>query len=252
MADEQDRLLGVADQLGGLGDAVAVGALHGETVAVRRQRLRHVELLQRHVVRELDIGGSRRARHRDADRLADDLVGLVGIFDRAGILHRILDQRLLTHELDAAAADAPLGDAGALAAEEDHRRVLDQAALDRRHHVGHAGPQRADRERRIARHPRRRLGHEAGGRLMVRRYDRPAALLGLQEEVDEVRIGDAEERLDAFHLEQFENALVDGRGHDRSLLVRSRLVRSVRLAPARCRPASPMSRAVGGGDGRSS
>jgi hypothetical protein len=51
---------------------------------------------------------------------------------------------------------------------------------------------------------------------MVGRYDRPAALLGLEKHVDEVRIGDAEQRVDAFGLEQMQNTLIDGDSHGRS------------------------------------
>ncbi len=37
----------------------------------------------------------------------------------------------------------------------------------------------------------------------------PAALLGEMEQVNEVRIGDAEERVDALGLEEIQNAFVD-------------------------------------------
>ena len=43
---------------------------------------------------------------------------------------------------------------------------------------------------------------------MVRRDDGPAARFGLKEQVDEVGIGDAEQGLYAFSLEQVENAFV--------------------------------------------
>ena len=38
VADQQDRVLGGLDQLGGFGDAVAVGALVDQAIALGRQR----------------------------------------------------------------------------------------------------------------------------------------------------------------------------------------------------------------------
>ena len=58
----------------------------------------------------------------------------------------------LADELDAAAANPSLGDPGALAAEEDHRRVLHLGAHDRARDVGHTGPERADAQARAAGH----------------------------------------------------------------------------------------------------
>lgn len=54
------------------------------------------------------------------------------------------------------------------------------------------------------------LAHWMAGRcLVVGRNDSPAARFGLEEEIDEVGIGNAEQRLDAFGFEQVEDALVD-------------------------------------------
>ena len=66
----------------------------------------------------------------------------------------------------------------------------------------------------LARHPRRRLGHEPGAQLVVRRDDRPAARVGFGEHVHEVRVRDAEQRVDTLGLEKVENALVYGYTHD--------------------------------------
>jgi hypothetical protein len=128
---------------------------------MRRQRIRYVELLEDDVRRKLDIGRAGGARHGPPDRLVDDLVGLVGVLDRAAVLDRRREKRLLLDELDAPAPDPPLGDAGTLAAEEDDRRVLYECALDRSRDVGHAGAQRADTQAGLACHARRRLGHES-------------------------------------------------------------------------------------------
>ncbi len=150
MADQQDRVLGFADELRGLSHLVDVRALVDHAVARGRQRLRQVELFQDDVRRIFDIDRPRRAAERLADAFADDLVGLVGIFDRGGVFHRILEQRHLLDELDAAAAHALFGHAGALAAEEDDRRVFDQAALNGGRGVGDARPERSDADGRLA------------------------------------------------------------------------------------------------------
>src|SRR3546814_12268759 len=92
-------------------------------------------------------------------------------------LHRVLEQRFLLDELDAAATDALLGDAGALAAEVDDRRVLDQRGHHRAGRQGDAGAERGDAQRRTAGHARIAFGHEPGRQLVVRRDDGPAALL---------------------------------------------------------------------------
>src|SRR3546814_2159204 len=70
-------------------------------------------------------------------------------------LHRVLEQRFLLDELDAAATDALLGDAGALAAEVDDRRVLDQRGHHRAGRQGDAGAERGDAQRRTAGHARK-------------------------------------------------------------------------------------------------
>ena len=157
-----------------------------------------------------DIGRPRRARHGAADRLADHFVGLVGIFDGAGIFHRILDERFLAHELDAASAHAALGDTGALAAKEDDRRIFNQAALDGGHEIGHARPQRADADGGLAGDAAGGFGHKAAGGLVMRRNHGPAALFCFEEHMHEVGVWDTEQRVDALGLEQFEDALVDG------------------------------------------
>ena len=138
VAHQQDRALGLADQLRGLGDLARARALIDQSIPARRQRIRDVELFEDDVRRELDVGRSRRAGHRAADRLADDLVGLVGVLDRAAVLDRRREKAFLLDELDAAAPHPPLGDAGPLTAEEDHRRVLHQRAHHRAGDVGHA------------------------------------------------------------------------------------------------------------------
>ena len=63
------------------------------------------------------------------------------------------------------------------------------------------GPKVRDGERGLARHARHRLRHEACGRLMMRSHHLPAALLRGEEQMHEVRIGNAEERLDTLGFE---------------------------------------------------
>ena len=208
VAHEEDRPLGLEDQFGRFGDPVTVGALFGQAIALGRQHRRHVEFFEDHVAGIFDVSRPRRARHRDADRLADHFVGLVGVLDRTRILDRSLDHRLLADELDAPAPHAPLGHARTLAAEEDDRRILDLAALDRGHHVGKAWPERAEAQRRLAGDAAGGFGHETGRRLVVRRNHRPAARFGFEAEVDEVGVWNPEQRLDALGLEQVEDALV--------------------------------------------
>ena len=119
----------------------------------------------------------------------------------------------LLDELDPAAAHPALGNAGALAAEEDHRRVLHQSAHHRAGDVGHTRAERADAQARFAGHPGGRLGHESGAQFVVRGYHGPAAGLGFGEHVHEVRIRDTEQRIDALGLEKVQNSFVDGCSH---------------------------------------
>ena len=211
MADQQDRVLGGADQVGRFLDPVDVRALVDQAIAVRRQRRGQVQFLQDDVAGIFDIDRAGSAAHRLANALTHDLVGLVGIFDRGSIFDAIFEQRHLLHKLDAAATDALFGDAGALARQEDDRRIFDQRALDGGRHIGDARPQRADRDGGLAGDARRGLGHEAGSGLMMGRNHGPAAPFGLQEHVDEIRVGNAEQRVDAFGLEQVQHPLVDRR-----------------------------------------
>ena len=75
------------------------------------------------------------------------------------------------------------------------------------------GPSVPMAQPRLAGHPRDGLCHEAGGLLVVWRDDLPAALLGGVEHVDEVRVWDAEERVDALSLEQLQDSFVNLDGH---------------------------------------
>ena len=163
--------------------------------------------------RKLDVGRTGCAGHRPANGLVNDLVGLVGILDRAAVLHRRREKAFLLHELDASAPHPPLGDAGALTAEEDHRRILHEGAHHRPGDVGHTRAQGADAQAGLTGHPRCRLGHEAGAQLVMRCHHRPAARVGFGEHVDEVRVRDAEQRVDALGLEEIENAFVNGYTH---------------------------------------
>ncbi len=131
---------------------------------------------------------------------------------------------LLLDELDAAAAHPALGDAGPLAAEEDHRRVLDECAHHGAGDVGDAGAERADAQAGLAGHPRGRLRHESGAQFVVRRHDRPAAGVGLGEHVHEVRIRNAEQCVDTLGLEEVENAFVNGHTHDETPFIGSALL----------------------------
>ena len=132
----------------------------------------------------------------------------------AAVLHRRGEKPFLLDELDAAAAHPPLGDARPLAAEEDHRRVLHESAHHRPGDVGHARAECADAQAGLTGHAGRRLGHEAGAQLVVRRNHRPATRIRLGEHVHEVRVGDAEQRVDALGLEEVEDAFVDRDTHD--------------------------------------
>ena len=213
--DEQDRLLGLANEFGCPLDHLGARTLVHQPVRLGRQRLGHVEFLEDDVRRVLDVGRSRRSGLRDAQCVADDLVGLVGVFDARRVLHRRLDHGRLLDELDTTAADALLGDARALAAKEDHRGVLDLGALDRAGEVGQPRAERADGEPRLAGHPGHGLGHEACVLFVVRSDDGPATLLGGVEHVHEVRIGNAEQRVDALGFEQLQDSLVNLHGHSR-------------------------------------
>ena len=213
MTHQENRLLRLGDQLRCLRDLACACALVHQAVPVRRQRLGDVELGEDDVRRVFDVAGSRRAGHRPPDRLVNDLVGLIRVLDRAAVFHRRREKTLLLDELDSSAADPTLGDTGALPAEEDHRRVLDQRAHHRAGDVGDPWPQRADAQARLARHAGGRLGHESGAQLMVRGDHRPPARVGFGEHVHEVGVRDAEQRVDALGLEEVENALVDGCTH---------------------------------------
>lgn len=202
-----------ANELCGFGNLVDVRALIHQTITRRRQRLRHVQLFQDHMRGILDVGRPRSAGHRLADGFADDLVGLIGILDRGRIFHGILEQRHLLDELDAATAHSLLGHAGTLPAEEDDRRIFHQRALHGRSGIGNAGAEGADADGGFAGNARCRLRHEPCGRLVVRSDHRPAALLCFQEHVHEVRVRDAEERVDAFGFKELQDTLIDFYGH---------------------------------------
>ena len=158
----------------------------------------------------LDVGRTGRAGHGPADRLVDDLIGLVGVLDGGAVLHRRREEWFLTDELDAPAPDPALGDAGPLAAHENHRRVLHLRALNRPRDVRHAWTERANAQTRPARHSRRRLGHETRTEFVMRCDHRPPTSVGLGEHVHEVRVWDTEQSIHTFSLEQVEDAFVDG------------------------------------------
>ncbi len=143
----------------------------------------------------------------------DDLVGLVGVFDGRAVLYRRGEKPFLLDELDTAAAHTPLGYARPLAAQKDHRRVLHERAHHRPRYVGHAWAQCADAQAGLTGHAGGRLGHETGAQLVVRRNHRPATRIRLGEHVHEVRVGDAEQRIDALGLEEVEDTLVDRDTH---------------------------------------
>lgn len=218
MAHQQDRALRFADEFHGLGDLGCPGALIDKPIPVGRQRFCHIELFENDMRRVLDIDGTGRAGHRLADRFVDDLVGLVGVLDGGAVFDRGCEKRFLADELDTAAPHPAFGDAGPLTAEEDHRRVLHFRALDRTRDVGHARAQRADAQTGPTGHPRGRLGHEARAEFVVRGDHRPSTRVGLGEHVHEVGVGDAEQGVHPFGLEQVEDALVDGHRHDGKLL----------------------------------
>ena len=163
--------------------------------------------------RKLDVGRTGCAGHRPANGLVHDLVGLVGVLDGAAVLDRRREKTLLLDELDATATHTSFGDAGSLAAEEDHRRVLHQRAHHRAGDVGHTRSQSADAQARLPGHPRRRLGHEPGAQLVMGCHHGPPACVGFGEHVHEVGVRNAEQRVDALGLEEVENAFVDGYSH---------------------------------------
>lgn len=99
MPDQQDRALGGADQPHRLGHLALTGGLVDQPVPVRRQRVGHVELGEDHVGGVFDVGRAGRAGHGPAQRLVDDLVGLVGVFDGRAVFDRRREKRLLAHEL---------------------------------------------------------------------------------------------------------------------------------------------------------
>src|SRR3546814_1222508 len=74
---------------------------------------------------------------------------------------------------------------------------------------GDAGAERGDAQRRTAVQARIAFGQEPGRQLVVRRDDGPAALLGLDEQMNEVRVRDTEDGVDAFGFKQLEDALIN-------------------------------------------
>src|SRR5689334_23745396 len=120
VAYQQDWALRFPDQLRGLGYFRCTRALVYQSVPVRRRGVGDVELLQQHMRRVLDVGRARGAGHCAADRLVDDLVGLVGVLDRRAVLHRRREKWFLSDELDPTATNASFGDTRPLAADEDH------------------------------------------------------------------------------------------------------------------------------------
>jgi hypothetical protein len=163
--------------------------------------------------RILDVGRAGRCRHRTPNRLPNDFVGLVGIFDRRAVLHCRREKRFLANELDTPTPDPPFGNACPLAAEEDDRRVLHLGAHHRPGNIGHTRTQRADAQPGFACHPRHGLGHETGTLFVMGRDHRPATRFRLKKHMHEVRVGNTEQRIHTLGLEQVENALVNGHSH---------------------------------------
>jgi len=119
--DEQNRLPGRTDERHGLGDLIRARRLVDQAIGLRRQRRWHVELFLDHMGRILDVDRTRCSCECLTQALPDDLVGLVGVLDAGAVFDRGLEQAGLLDELDAAAANALLGDACALSAQEDDR-----------------------------------------------------------------------------------------------------------------------------------
>jgi hypothetical protein len=201
MSDQQDRALRRADQLHGFGHLALTRGLVDKPVPAGRQRIRHVQLLENDVRRVLDIGRAGCAGHGPADCLVNDLIGLVGVLYRTAVLDRWREKAFLLNELDTSTPDTPFGDAGALAAEEDHRRVLYERTHHRAGDIGHAGSERANAQARLTRHARHRISHESRAQFVMRCNHRPAARFRLEEHVHEVRVGDTEQRIDSLGLE---------------------------------------------------
>ena len=221
VADQQHGALGRANQLHRLGHLAGARALVHQPVGRGLGCIPDTEFLEDHVRGELHIRRTGGTGHRPANRLVDDLVGLVGVLDGTAVLDRRREQAFLLHELDPAAADPAFGDPGPLPAEEDHRRVLHQRAHHGPGDVGHTRSQGPDAQTGPARHPGGRLGHEPGTELVVRRDHGPATRMRLGEHVHEVRVRNAEQRVHALGLEQVENALVDRYIHRHFLFIGS-------------------------------
>ena len=131
-----------------------------------------------------------------------------------------LEETRLAQILHLAASHALLVEALALATDEDRRHVFLRGMDCACRQVGHARPLVADHHARLPGHAKVRFGHEAAGFLVMRRDHAQAAFLGGDEHGEEARIGNAEDRIDAFGLEQLYDALVNLHGHlDGPLLV---------------------------------
>jgi hypothetical protein len=188
---------------------MALATMLASAPGFRSQRRRHVQILLDHVGGVFDIDRSRRAGLRNPQRVADNLIRLVGVFDTGAVLHRVLKQPHLFDELNPAAADALFGHAGSLAAQKDDRGVFDPRAHHRTGRVGDAGAERSDAHGRPAGHARVGFGHKADRELVMGRDHVPTALLCFDEQMHEVRVGYAEQRVDALGLKQMQDALID-------------------------------------------
>jgi hypothetical protein len=81
VADQQDRVLGRAHQPRRFGDLTRPGALVDQAIRAGGQGFWDVELFGDHVRRIFDVSRAGGCRHRATDRLANDFVRLVGVFD---------------------------------------------------------------------------------------------------------------------------------------------------------------------------
>ena len=195
VAGEGDRVLGIADELGGPSD------VRGRRVGMRGRRARErlaLRIGRHHVLRQLDVRRSRFLGLGDLEGLANHLRDDRGIADASVPLrdgaHDLENVdvlvRLLVHPFEVA-----------LSCEDDDGRSVEERVRHPRHEVGGARTERRQADARAPGEAAVRVGHERCRLLVTHRHERDRRARQRLVEVDGLLAGHAEHVAHALGLE---------------------------------------------------
>ena len=159
-----------------------------------------VDLRRHHVLGQLDVGRAGLLGLRDLERLADDLGDDVrGVQARVPLRHRLHNRDdvdvlvgLLVHALEVA-----------LAGQGDERRAVQERVCDAGHEVRRPGAERAEADARALGQAPVHVRHVGAALLMPNRNEVDRGVGERFVEVERLLSRDAEDVLDALHLQAF-------------------------------------------------